>query len=167
MTTQLILENADKLNGVNLATFITSHIPNYGCNAQKSFFLHRELAHNKESARRHGVYRHCKPYKGHFLDYTVGKEFTTLEDWVADCGHASMDDVMFGFSKFDGYHTHITLDQLIDHLDPMPALIPFEDPEMDVLMKFVTKLHIDELSLKNVMVRTRTDGLLTYNEYME
>jgi hypothetical protein len=167
MATQLILENVDKLNAINLADFITSPIPNYGRNAQKSFFLQRELMHTQMSAKQLGMYRHCKPYKGHFLDYIVRREFATLEDWVADCGHASMDDVMFGFSKFDGHRTYITLTQVVNHLDPMPPLLTNVDPEMDALTKFVNKLHIDELSLKNVMVRTRTDGLLTYREYMD
>jgi len=167
MATQIILENADKLNGINMADIIGLPLPFYGHNAQKSFFLLRELMHTKESAKQLGVYRHCKPYKGHFLDYIAGKEFATLEDWVADCRYASMDDVMFGFSKFDGHHTYIPLNQLLDHLNPMPPLIPNVDPEMDALTKFVTKLHVDELSLRNVMVRTRTVGLLTYNEYME
>uniref|UniRef100_A0A6C0F4E4 Uncharacterized protein n=1 Tax=viral metagenome TaxID=1070528 RepID=A0A6C0F4E4_9ZZZZ len=167
MATQLILKNADKLNDVNLGNFITVPIPNYGRNAQKSFFLHRELVHTKESAKRLGIYRHCKPYKGHFLDYIVGKEFATLEDWVEECGYASMDDVMFGFNKFDGNHTYITLNQLIDHLDPMPPMILNQDPEMVELTKFVTKLHVDELSLTSLMVRTHTYGLLTYTEYME
>jgi len=166
MATQLILENAAKLNGINLADILELPLPYYGPKPQKSFFLRRELTHTKESAKELGIYRHCKPYKGRFLDYIVGKEFATLEDWVADCRYASMDDVMFGFSKFDGYRTHITLEQLINHLDPMPPLVPFGDPEMDELTKFVTKLHVDELSLKNVMVRTRTVGLLTYTEYM-
>jgi hypothetical protein len=168
MATQLILENADKLNAINLADIIELPLPYYGPNPQKSFFLRRELTHTKESAKQLGIYRHCKPYKGRFLDYIVRKEFATLEDWVLDCpGPASMDDVMFGFSKFDGYRTHITLDQLINHLDPMPPLVPFEDPDMDELAKFANRLHIDELSLKNLMVRTRTSGLLTYTEYME
>lgn len=167
MATQLILKNADKLDDVDMADIIGLPLPFYGRNAQKSFFLHRELRHTKESAKELGIYRHCKPYKGHFLDYIAGKEFATLEDWVADCRYASMDDVMFGFSKFDGYPTYITLNQLIDHLDPMPPMILNQDPEMVELTKFVTKLHVDELSLTSLMVRTHTNGLLTYTEYME
>jgi hypothetical protein len=167
MATQLILKNADKLNDVDIADIIGLPLPYYGRNAQKSFFLHRELKHTKESAKRLGIYRHCKPYRGHFLDYIARKEFATLEDWAADCCCASMDDVMFGFSKFDGYPTYITLDQLINHLDPMSPIILNQDPEMDELTKFVTKLHVDELSLTSLMVRTHTDGLLTYTEYME
>ncbi len=166
MATEIVLANADKLDGINLRNFITAVIPDYGRNAHKSFFLARELTHTQNSARELGVYRHCKPYKGHFLDYIARKEFATLEDWVADCGD-TMNHVMFGFNKFDGYHTYITLNQLIEHLDPMPPLIPYEDPEVDELTKFANRLHIDELSLKNLMVRTRTSGLLTYSEYME
>ena len=166
MATEIVLANADNLDGINLADFIKDVIPNYGRNAHKSFFLRRELAHTQESAKRHGVYRHCKPYKGHFLDYIVRKEFATLEDWLTDCGGSSMYDIMFGFSKFDGRNTYITLEQLINHLKPAPV-DPEKEPEMDELTKFLKQLHMDDLELKNLMVRTQTRGLLTYREYME
>jgi NH3-dependent NAD+ synthetase len=71
-----------------------------------------------------------------------------------------MDKIMFGFSRFDGYRTYIRLEQLINYFTPTCQ-------DMDELTKFAQKLSIDELSLKNVMVRTRTVGLLTYAEYMD
>jgi len=158
MATQLILANAVKLARVDLAELVGLPLPYYG-RSDMCFFLERELSYTKQGAIQSGVYRHLKVYKGHFLDYITKKEYATLEDWVADCG-SDMDKIMFGFSRFDGYRTHIKLEQLINHLDPVSQ-------DMDELTKFAQKLSIDELSLKNVMVRTRTVGLRTYAEYMD
>lgn len=164
MTTQLILENADKLNQIDLAAITNVMLPYYGRNAQPSFFLDRELIGSIDYIKHNKLHRHVKVYKGHFLDYVSRKEYATLEDWVADCG-SSMNNIRFGFQKFDGMQTHISLQQLVDELDPLPPLIPV-DETMDEITKFMNKLHFDELSLKNLMVRTKTVGLLTYNEYM-
>jgi len=158
MATQLILANADKLASVDLAEITGLPLPYYG-RSDMCFFLERELSLTKKQAIEFGVYRHLKPYRGRFLDYIAKKEFATLEDWVTDCG-SSMDKIMFGFSRFDGYRTYIRLEQLINYFTPTCQ-------DMDELTKFAQKLSIDELSLKNVMVRTRTVGLLTYAEYME
>lgn len=158
MATQLILANADKLASVDLAEITGLPLPYYG-RSDMCFFLERELSLTKKQAIEFGVYRHLKPYRGRFLDYIAKKEFATLEDWVTDCG-SSMDKIMFGFSRFDGYRTYIRLEQLINYFTPTCQ-------DMDELTKFAQKLSIDELSLKNVMVRTRIVGLLTYAEYME
>jgi hypothetical protein len=158
MATQLILANADKLASVDLAEITGLPLPYYG-RSDMCFFLERELSLTKKQAIEFGVYRHLKPYRGRFLDYIAKKEFSTLEDWVTDCG-SSMDKIMFGFSRFDGYRTYIRLEELINYFTPTCQ-------DMDELTKFAQKLSIDELSLKNVMVRTRTVGLLTYAEYME
>ncbi|NDB83750.1 MAG: hypothetical protein EB127_13645 [Alphaproteobacteria bacterium] len=158
MATQLILANADKLASVDLAEITGLPLPYYG-RSDMCFFLERELSLTKKQAIEFGVYRHLKPYRGRFLDYIAKKEFATLEDWVTDCG-SSMDKIMFGFSRFDGYRTYIRLEELINYFTPTCQ-------DMDELTKFAQKLSIDELSLKNVMVRTRTVGLLTYAEYME
>jgi hypothetical protein len=162
MATQLILANAAKLARVNLTEIIGLPLPHYG-RTDMCFFLERELSLTKEQAIRVGAYRHLKVYKEHFLDYIAKKEYATLEDWVTDCG-SSMDKVMFGFSRFDGYRTYITLKQLINYLVPSPP----QDREMDELAKFAQKLFIDELNLKNnVMVRTPRVGILTYTQYMD
>lgn len=158
MATQLILANADKLARVDLAELIGLPLPYYG-RSDMCFFLERELSYTKEGAIEAGVYRHLKVYKGHFLDYIAKKEYATLEDWVADCD-SGMDKIMFGFSRFDGYRTHIKLKELIDHLNPVSQ-------DMDELAKFTQKLSIDELSLRDLMVRTRINGLRTYAEYMD
>ena len=165
MTTQLILENADKLDGIDIARLTGVQHPNYGRNAHPSFFLWRELAYSQAAAKKHGVYRHCKPYKGHFLDYIVRKEYATLEDWVADCG-SDMNQIRFGYQKFDAANSHVAIQQLEDFLTPLPELVPIKN-EMDEVTSFMEKLHVDELSLRSLLVRTRTSGIQTYREYME
>jgi hypothetical protein len=73
---------------------------------------------------------------------------------------------MFGFNKFDNQVTYITLQQLTDHFDPLPPLVPL-DTEINELTAFANKLYIDELSLRNILVITREDGIKVYKEYME
>jgi hypothetical protein len=163
MATQLILANADKLARIDLAEIIGLPLPYYG-RSGPCFFLKQELSLTKEQAKSSGVYRHLKVYREHFLDYITIKEFACLEDWVADC-NSSMGEIMFGFSRFDGYQTYIRLEQLINHLNPTPRVI--RDPVMDELTRFAEKLSMDELSLKNVLVDTRTGIIKTYSRYMD
>ena len=165
MTTQLILANADKLNQINLAEITHVIPPYYGRNSHPIFFLDRELVGSIDYIKHNSLHRHVKVYKGHFLDYIARKEYATLEDWVFDCG-SSMNRVRFGFQKFDGLQTHISLQQLVDELDPLPPLIPLDDGTAEIA-QFMEKLRVDDLSLKNLLVRTKTVGLLTYTEYME
>jgi hypothetical protein len=148
----------DHLN-VDMPTLFGQGLPLY-TREPPCFFLDRELMHTKASAKILGFYKHCKLYKGHYLDYTTRTEYASLEAWAASCG-STIDHILFGWNRFDGLPTHTTLKKLLQHLCPPP------DPEVDELTKFVNKLHVDELSLRNVMVRTRTSGLLAYTEYME
>jgi hypothetical protein len=66
------------------------------------FFLRRELnIHNMDDyhkAYRSGKIRHCKPYRGHWLDYTAKKEFHTLEEWAADAGD-TIENVLYGVNR--------------------------------------------------------------------
>lgn len=66
------------------------------------FFLRRELeVDNYEKyckAWNEKKIRHCKPYRGHWLDYTARKEFNTLEEWVADAGD-TMENVLYGVNR--------------------------------------------------------------------
>lgn len=148
----------DHLN-VDLAVLFGPGLPLY-TREPPCFFLDRELEYTKAEAKARGVYKHCKLYRGHYLDYTTRTEYASLEDWAAACG-LTIDHIMFGWNRFDGRPTHTTLKKLLQYLSPPP------DPEVDELTRFVTKLHVDELSLRNVMVRTRANGLLAYTEYME
>jgi len=166
MTTHLILENADKLASISIAQLTGVQHPNYGRSSHPSFFLEWELTCTKEIAIQLGIYRHCKPYKGHFLDYIVRKEYATLEDWVTDCG-AQMKQIRFGYQKFDDQQTHVSLEELIRHLEHRPPPILTEDPAIEELTKFVDKLHVDDLTLKDVLISTHTCGIIPYDEYMK
>jgi hypothetical protein len=123
------------------------------------FFLSHELVYSKATAKAAGAYRHCKIYRGHYLDYTTRTEYASLEEWATACG-STIDYVLFGWNRFDGQQTHTTLKKLIQHLSP-------PDPEVDEITKFMNKLHVDELGLRNVLVDTRTGIIKTYSKYME
>jgi hypothetical protein len=144
---------------VNIAVLFGPGLPDY-TREPPCFFLIHELSYSKATAKAAGIYRHCKLYKGHYLDYTTRTEYASLEQWAAACG-STIDNIMFGWNRFDGRPTHTTLKKLMQYLCPPP------DPEVDALTKFVTKLHVDELSLRNVLVDTRTGIIKTYDKYME
>jgi hypothetical protein len=73
------------------------------------FFLRRELeVDNYEKyckAWNEKKIRHCKPYRGHWLDYTARKEFNTLEEWVADAGD-TMENVLYGVNRVHKQDAH-------------------------------------------------------------
>jgi len=110
------------------------------------FFLRKELGYVTDeatfrAAQRNNTVRHCKPYKGVWLDYTVHKEFTTLADWAADAG-GTLDDVLYGVNrvhqrdyrasrlanKFVGQSPkYVTLQHLLNYLgyvEPLSVEIP-------------------------------------------
>lgn len=85
---------------VDLSKIDTYGVPrNYDYNHY--LFLRRELevtADGWAEAKKRGLIRHCKIYRGKFLDYVVHKEFNTIEDWVADAG-GKMEDVLYGENR--------------------------------------------------------------------
>lgn len=72
------------------------------------FFLRSELEVKDKAqwdiAKRAGKIRHCKIYRGRFLDYVVQKEFNTLEQWVADAG-GRIEDVIYGDNRVNRHGT--------------------------------------------------------------
>lgn len=153
------------------------------------FFLKRELEVGTESwkeAKARGVIRHCKIYRGKFLDYVVHKEFNTIEEWVADAG-GTMDDVLFGTNRvhkqvynYDyttmrgscspGTPKYITLDVLLKalgYVEPPKVQIP----EMTVMTQDLTKMMdlvmgLRNLSIRNVYVANEGD-VLPWKTFME
>jgi hypothetical protein len=73
------------------------------------FFLRRELEvtdiKKYYKAWDEKKIRHCKPYRGHWLDYTARKEFTTLEEWVKDAGD-TMENVLYGVNRVHKQDAH-------------------------------------------------------------
>ena len=123
------------------------------------FFLSDELYKTKQELYRTGKYRHCKVYKDGYLDYVVRKDFPTLEAWVADCG-SSMDNILFGYQKFNGHQSYITLHQLLSQFEHVPLPV---DNELDA---FMNKLTLDELGLRDLLVVTPM-AIQTYQHYMD
>jgi hypothetical protein len=135
-------------------------IPAAEAKAIPCFFLERELAFTKQGANTVG-YSHVKLYKGHYLDYVNKREYNSLEEWTADY-RSSIDNILFGYNKFDGRHSYMTLKQVMQYLCPSPA-----DPAVEELSEFAARLSVNELSLqKNVLVITKTAGIQSYNQFM-
>ena len=118
------------------------------------FFLRRELSEVTDmntfrAAQLAGRVRHCKPYNGRWLDYTVRKEFNTLAEWVADAGD-TVQNVLYGMNrvhKQDYVETlkarkyvpqtprYVTLQHLLDYLGYV-APLSVEVPEYKAYDRF-------------------------------
>lgn len=129
--------------------------------ATPCFFLEHELEYTKQGAIANGCYSHVKLYKGHYLDYVNKREYGSLEEWAAD-NASSIDHVLFGYNKFDGRRSHITLKQL------MQTLCPPADPAVEEIVAFANRLRIDDLTPQNnILVITKNAGVQSYTQYME
>jgi hypothetical protein len=125
------------------------------------FFLRRELAVTNHDeyvvAKREGRIRHCKPYCGLWLDYTVNKEFRTFEAWVTDCG-AQLSDVLYGTNRVHQYiwregrkvsqsAQYVTLDHMLTYL----GFVPPVEAKREVL-DVEEILKLEGLTLDNLWV---------------
>jgi hypothetical protein len=146
-------KNKDFL-GISISDITHVQHPRY--TSTPCFFLHRELGRTARDLYQTGHYRHAKVYpRGGYFDYIVKKEFATLEDWVADCG-STMDNVLYGYNKFDGQPSYILLSYLLNHLKP----------EVDEITKFMAKLAVNDLSLaKNILI-LRENKVETFDQFM-
>jgi hypothetical protein len=110
-----------------------------GIDGLPCFFLQREydivnmlveMGGNNSSIKsttiKYKVFSHMKLYKGRCLDYVKCKEYDSLEEWASD-NLSSIDDVLFGYQRFDGKKTFITLKQLMKYLCPSPEVADIED----------------------------------------
>lgn len=137
------------------------------------FFLRKELAVTHDTwheAKKRGDIRHCKIYRGRFLDYVVRKEFDSFEDWMKDAGARSLDDVAYGVNRvhkmrfnyqtrvLEPGHTHWvpvqTLLTRLGYIEPPHVEIPeTPDLEMEELTELMNiKLAITGLSVDNVWI---------------
>jgi len=150
------------LDGSNSQTFsdIAGYAKRDWTTHDAYFFLRSELnIHNMEDyqkAYRSGKIRHCKPYRGHWIDYTAKKEFHTLEEWVADAGD-TMENVLYGVNRIhkrnfeESYKTntfvgqtpkYVTLSHVLryyGYVEPPKAEIPVAkelDSFADILKEF-------------------------------
>jgi hypothetical protein len=101
-----------------------------------------------------GRKRHLTLMKGQkWYDYTAKLEFQTIEDWMRFCG-IYKDQVRFGYNRFDGRNSSISLDELLQKIN-------YED-----LSSFMEKLSLNNHTLReNVLIRT-TEKVQTYMQYM-
>ena len=155
-----VLQKALADNGPTLGVTIPGAQPR----TTPCFFFDCELNHTKEMAIIYGRYSHVKLYKGHYLDYVNKNEYPSLEAW-AETYHMSIDNILFGYNKFDGRGSYIRLAQLMQYLSPPPP--PPVDPAVEELTRFANRLRIDELTFQNnILVITQTAGIQGYTQYM-
>jgi len=155
MDVTLILQTAFKNSGPTLGVNISYHngfmIPNYG--TKPCFFIHAPFNHAKDVVVQSGRYRHLTFYKDGFFDYIVKKEFRTFQDWVQDC-NVPVDNICFGFQKFDGMHTYITFNELMTLLAPpipQETVMDVTVPEDDLIALF-NKLRVNGKTIDDIQV---------------
>lgn len=138
------------------------------------FFLRRELDVTRDTwqaAKQRGEIRHCKIYRGRFLDYVVRKEFNTFQEWLTDAG-GRIEDVLFGENRIrdmewqwvGNVHTrvpktpkYVELMVLLRHLGYVPPPPPLEIPQPETELEEVTRMmgHLlaeRDLTMDNVWV---------------
>jgi hypothetical protein len=148
--------------GVNLSELAGNPIIAYK-NSKPCFFLSREIGQDAEMLRAAGMYRHCKLNKdGRFYDYIADKFFNTLEEWVEDC-NSSTRDVLFGYNKFDGRRSYISLIHLLTHIGPVFKTKADEEE----LAKFMRKLNLENLGLDHLLVVRRVTTIQPAREFMQ
>ena len=121
------------------------------------FFLKRELdVKNRDEfvvAKSENRIRHCIPYKGHYLDYVVKKEFPTIHDWVKDCGD-KMENVLIGSNRVqDGNAPHyMTITELLilmyDYTGPLEDQLKVEIPSLPPFLGFTKRELTDMIDLE-------------------
>lgn len=124
------------------------------------FFLRRELEVTDiikyRKAWSEGKIRHCKPYNGCWFDYTIRKEFKTLEEWAKDAG-GTMEEILYGVNRVHkadwqktrdaGVHVgqaprYVTLDRVLEfygYVKPTPAVNSFTDIAKELNMKITNE----------------------------
>lgn len=146
------------INNINGSAYTFSNIAGYSTvdwsTHDAYFFLRKELADATDydtfrAAQREKKIRHCKVYKGRWLDYTIGKEFNTLTEWAADAND-TIDNVLYGVNRVHkknlsaSYRSkqfvsetpkYVTLQHLLEKLKYFPPL-PVEIPEYKALDRF-------------------------------
>ena len=165
MDVTLILQTAFKNSGPFLGVNISYHngfdMPRYG--TKPCFFIHSPFNHAKDIAVQNGRYRHLTFYKDGFFDYIVKKEFKTFQEWVQDC-KVPIEDICFGYQKFDGMHTYISFNELMTLLAPpipQDTMLDVTVPE-DMLTELFKKLHVDGKTIDDIKVNV----LVSARDYM-
>lgn len=129
------------------------------------FFLRKELsvtAQTWNDAKRRGEIRHCKIYRGKFLDYVVRKEFATLQDWVKDAG-GRMEDVLYGENRvremewqlIDNQHRHVPKTAKYVELSVLLKHLGYEPPKVEI--PEYKELDIEEITKQMGMLMAERD----------
>jgi len=139
-----------KVNYGKCHTLDFTQFPNYEPPLQTSkpcFFPATELATGK---------RHLTLMRGNkWYDYTARLEFNTIEEWIQHC-NINKEQIRFGYNRFDGRNSSISLNVLLHKLR-----------YQDELCEFMTRLSLNGHTLQeNILVRT-SEQVQTYAQYMK
>lgn len=118
----------------------------YTLSEQYYFFFESELSlsipeDRKEYVEMKNKYiRHLIPYKGHYYDYVVNKEYDTLNDWAID-NNKTVDSILYGYNSRYSHipKVYITLNKLLKFLNPKYT-IP-ESNKITLLARMEVLIH--------------------------
>jgi hypothetical protein len=118
------------------------------------FFISNETVEKK---------RHLTLTKSNtWYDYTAKKEYTNFKDWVGFDFNETSTTIRFGYNRFDGKNSHISLEDLLKFLKYQP-----KDTQVDLLTVFMQRLTTNGHSLqKNILIMT-TEKVKSFDEYMQ
>jgi len=152
------------------------------------FFLRKELEVKDiikyRKAWSEGKIRHCKPYNGCWFDYTVRKEFKTLEEWAKDAG-GTMEEILYGVNRVHkedwqktreaGVHVgqatrYVTLDRVLEYygyVKPLKIQVPVCNI-FDTFDDIAKELNITDLPVhgRSCLVK-KTDGVVVVGRIID
>jgi len=96
-----------------------------------------------------------------WYDYTAKKEFSTFDHWLDDTGYYYLSQIRFGFNRFDGRKSSISLPDLLTTHGY------YHDPKMDEVTKFIKKLTIENKTLESNVLVWSPAMVQSYNQFMK
>ena len=115
--------------------------------------------------------RHCKPYRGHWLDYTAYKEFNTLEEWVADAGD-TIENVLYGVNRIHKKETpkYVPLERLLEYhgyVKPLTIHIPVHSV-IDTFDDIAKELSINNIGARGqICLIKKPDGMIVIGNIVD
>lgn len=148
--------------------------------ADAYLFLRKELdvdtIEKYKVAYQTGNIRHCKPYRGHWIDYTAHKEFNTLEEWVKDAGD-TIENVLYGVNRIHKQYQgvsetpkYVTLERLLEYygyVKPLTIQIPVHEV-LDTFDDIAKELNISDLQAHGrICLIKKPDGMIVIGNIVD
>jgi len=117
--------SSNVINPIDLAKLTNTPMRRALCKLY--FFFNRELTVNNTNdpvvynQLKNDSIRHLIPYKGHYFDYIVNKEYNTLHEWAEENGE-DVGNICYGVNRVFNFaepvRVYIKLQQLLAFLHP-------------------------------------------------